>query len=46
MEYKASLDTTSKIITIGVIIIFLAIGYRNIKALITHADDWRVILIN
>jgi len=45
MEYKASLDTLSKVITTGVIILFLIIGQRSIRALIAAQGDITNILM-
>jgi hypothetical protein len=37
VEYKASLDSLCKVITTGVIVLFIAIGQKNVRAiLITH----------
>jgi len=46
MEYKASLDTLGKIITVVVIISFLFIGQRSIRALFVAAGDTTIILVH
>ena len=45
MEYKASLDTLAKIITTGVIILFVVIGYGRVKALFIAPANITSILI-
>lgn len=46
MEYKASLDTLAKGITIGVFILLIVIGQKNIKALLAAQGDTTTILIH
>lgn len=45
MEYKASLDTLAKTITIGVIILFVVIGYGRIIALLSAPANFTSVLI-
>jgi hypothetical protein len=46
MDYKASLDTLGKIISVVVIIIFLFIGQRSIRALFVASGDAIIILVH
>ena len=46
MEYKASLDTLAKAITIGVVILFIVIGQQNVRALMDANGDMNIILIH
>lgn len=46
MEYKASLDTLSKVITVGIIILFFVIGYKSIKAIMVAKGDITTILMH
>lgn len=46
MEYKASFDTLSKVISVGVIILFVFIGMRSVKALLVAQGDTTTILIH
>ncbi len=46
MDYKASLDTLAKIITSGIVILFLFIGYKDVKALSVSQGDTTAILIH
>ncbi len=46
MEYKASLDTLAKAITIGVVILFIVIGQENVRALLDANGDMNIILIH
>jgi hypothetical protein len=46
MEYKASLDTLAKIITIGVVILFIVIGLQSVKALLVAKGDSTIILMH
>ena len=46
MEYKASLDTLAKVITVGVFILFAVLGYRSVKALTVSQGDTTTILIH
>lgn len=45
MEYKASLDNTSKIITILVVVLFLYFGFRSVQLIIQNPDDLRMVLV-
>lgn len=44
MQYKASLDTLAKIITAGVVILFVAVGQDSAKELIHANGDTTVII--
>lgn len=44
MEYKASLDTLAKIISLAAIILLMVIVYRSIKILTISEDDLSIIL--
>jgi len=46
MEYKASLDTLAKIITIGIAILFIAIGLHSVKSLFVAQGDSSTVLIH
>jgi len=46
MEYKASFDTLTKVITAGVIILFIVIGMRSVKALLNAQGDIVILLIH
>ena len=46
MDYRASLDTIGKIITAGVLIIFIAIGQKNVSAIISSNGDIKTTLIH
>ncbi|KLT63755.1 PH domain-containing protein [Pedobacter sp. BMA] len=46
MEYKASLDTFGKVITAGVLIVFIAIGQKNVSAIISSNGDVKTTLIH
>ena len=46
MEYKASLDTLSKVITAGTFLLFVGVGYRSVKALLNANGDVTTILIH
>jgi hypothetical protein len=39
MDYKASLDTLCKAITVGVFVIFIAIGQKSFKAIENFLDE-------
>jgi|YelNatPaOPRAMG01_1025707.scaffolds.fasta_scaffold13757_3 hypothetical protein len=45
MEYKASLDHTSKIITILVIVLFFYFGYRSVRLMMLNPDDLRMWMV-
>lgn len=46
MEYKASLDTLAKGMTIGVFILLIAIGQKSVRALLVAQGDTTTILIH
>ena len=46
MEYKASFDTLTKVMTLGVIILFVVIGQRSVKAVLVAQGDTTTILIH
>lgn len=46
MEYKSSLDTLAKIITIGVVILFFFVGQQSVKSLLVAKGDSSTILIH
>lgn len=46
MEYKASLDTLAKGITIGIFILLIAIGQKSVRALLVAQGDTTTILIH
>lgn len=46
MEYKVSLDTLAKIITIGAFILFIAIGQRSVRAILVAEGNTTTILIH
>lgn len=46
MEYKASLDTLAKGITIGVIVLLLAIGQNSIRVLLNSKGDMTANLLH
>ncbi len=46
MEYKASLDALAKGITIGVFILFIAIGQQSVRAILVAKGDTAGILIH
>ena len=46
MEYKASLDTFAKGLTIGVFILLIAIGQKSVRALLVAEGDTTTILIH
>jgi hypothetical protein len=46
MEYKASFDTLTKILSVGVIILFIGIGVMNVRALLAAEGDRTTILIH
>lgn len=46
MEYKASLDSLSKGITISILLLFTVLSGVNISRLFTHAGDGLYILVN
>jgi hypothetical protein len=46
MEYKASFDTLTKVLTLGVIILFAYIGLKSVKALLVAEGDTTTILIH
>ena len=47
IEYKASMDTLAKILTIGVIVLFIYIGRNNVKTLLRFNEiDTTTILIH
>ncbi|QPH38714.1 PH domain-containing protein [Pedobacter endophyticus] len=46
MDYKASLDTLCKGTTIGILILFIAIGQKNVRLLISVNGDIKLILIH
>src|SRR5437868_5275094 len=46
MDYKASLDTLSKVMTGGVFVLFIAIGQRNVRAILAAHGDMTPILIH
>ena len=39
MEYKASLDTLSKVITLGVAVLFIVIGQKSVRAIMLAQGD-------
>lgn len=39
MEYKASLDTLAKTITIGIFILFITIGQHHLRIILANKDD-------
>lgn len=46
MEYKASLDTLAKGMTIGVFILLIAIGQQSVRALLVAKGDTTTILMH
>jgi hypothetical protein len=46
MEYKASLDTFAKIITIAALLLFIYIGYRSVKAIFVAGGNSTAILLH
>lgn len=46
MEYKTSLDTLAKIITIGIVILFIVIGHQSVKSLLVAKGDSSILLIH
>ncbi|WP_316799608.1 PH domain-containing protein [Pedobacter frigidisoli] len=46
MEYKALLDTFGKVITAGGLIVFIAIGQKNVSAIISSNGDVKTTLIH
>ncbi|WP_197088653.1 PH domain-containing protein [Rufibacter radiotolerans] len=46
MEYKASLDSFAKVITAGTVLLFLALGYKSVKALAAAPNDMTTLLIH
>jgi hypothetical protein len=46
MEYKASLDTLAKGITIGIFILLIVIGQKSVRALLVAQGDTTTILIH
>jgi hypothetical protein len=46
MEYKASLDTLCKVMTAGVFVLFIAIGQKNVRAVIAAHGDLTPTLIH
>jgi hypothetical protein len=46
MEYKASLDTLSKVITFGVFILFIFIGQKSVKTMMLAEGDLTTILVH
>lgn len=46
MEYKASLDTLAKVMTSGVFILFVIIGFQSINAIRHAAGDRTTLLIH
>jgi len=46
MEYKASFDTLTKVLTLGVIILFAFIGQKSVKALLVAQGDTTTIFIH
>jgi hypothetical protein len=46
MEYKASFDALTKVLTLGVFILFAFIGQKNVKALMDAQGDKTTILIH
>lgn len=39
MEYKASLDNIAKILTVGVFVLFVVIGWQSAKSLLSGDND-------
>jgi hypothetical protein len=46
MEYKASFDTLTKVLTLGVIVFFAYIAQKSVKALLVAEGDTTTILIH
>jgi len=46
MEYKASFDTLTKVITMGMIVLLAVIGQRSVKAILVAQGDITTILIH
>ena len=46
MDYKASLDTLCKVMTVGVFVLFIAIGQKNVRSIIAANGDLAVTLIH
>ena len=46
MEYKASLDTLCKVLTVGVFVLFFAIGRKNVRALMAAHGEIAPTLIH
>jgi hypothetical protein len=46
MEYKASFDALTKVITVGVIVLLVVIGLRSVKALLVAEGDTTTILLH
>jgi len=46
MDYKASTDTLCKIITAGVLVLFIAIGQNNVRSIISTNGDIKPVLIH
>lgn len=46
MEFKASLDTLAKILTLGVILLFIFIGQKSVKQLVIAQSDNTTVLIH
>ena len=46
MEFKASFDSLTKFMTVGIAILFVVIGYRSIKALSVAHGDVKLILFH
>ncbi len=46
MDYKASLDTLCKVMTAGVFVLFIAIGQKNIRAILAANGDTTTVLIH
>lgn len=43
MEYKASLDNIAKILTVGVFVLFVVIGWQSAKSLLSGDNDTLVV---
>lgn len=46
MQYKASLDTLAKVMTLGVFILFIAIGQMSVRGLLSANGDMTLILVH